>query len=181
MQEAVNATLAAIETRLRLYRCAVITVASVVLACAVMAAWLRSWRPLAGFILLVPAVGTFFVLDSRVLRRWRRVVLQAWVARQFELRVFAEVIRTHPTIPEQTLRAMLASLPVGHSEAVEWRYACVRRLDAVDRRNQIRTTAATAALTVVLICVAAALWQHSTTPLLVAVFPSAVWMAMRCR
>ena len=165
MQEAIQATLAAIERRARLYRRTVMAVVAIALASPAAALILRSWHPLAGWILLVPVVGGFFLLDGRILRRWRRVVQHRLTEGRLDLSLFSATISRHPLIPRSTLAGMLDLLEPGRALT-----------DRGARRLELRILFASGSLTLALSAVFLLFWYPSTALAVAAAAAVLLWI-----
>jgi hypothetical protein len=111
MNEALNATIVAIEARVRLYRSTVMLVAAILVLSGLAAAVFRSWGPLSAVILIAPVSGAFCAFDNRRVRNWRRQILELHAAHDLDLTGFAKAISAHPMVPRRTIEGMLASLP----------------------------------------------------------------------
>ncbi|CAN7709792.1 hypothetical protein LJR290_005919 [Variovorax sp. LjRoot290] len=74
---------------------------------------------LTGLGLLVPVVGCFILADGWLTQRWRRAVLERWSARALSLHTLRETLGAIHTLPEGTLAAMLATLPVPPTPTAE--------------------------------------------------------------
>jgi len=156
LTEALDATLLAIEVRAKLYRRTVIAVAAVIVVSGLAAAILRSWAPLSALILAVPVSGTFFVLDDREVRRWRRLILGLRDARALDVDAFVESISAHSIVPQQTLQGMLALLPRATATravtlSMQQRVVPLGRPAPSDRHQSVKTIAFTAVVTALLI------------------------------
>src|SRR5262249_947353 len=97
------------------FRNLVVTVAALSIISIIYAAVARSFRPLAGFLLLFPACGNSFVLDGIIFCNWQFRILEAWVKKDLDFAAFSQAVKAIPEMPEETLGAMLATLPsAGH-------------------------------------------------------------------
>jgi hypothetical protein len=116
---AVLHTITTIDTRARYFRNFVVSV--VVLTVGSLGGGAVTWTfsPLAGLLLLLPAGGLFFFLDAKLLNDWRSRLLDAWVKKDIEFRVFCEAVSAIPTLPKETLQSMLATLPSAGDLSVE--------------------------------------------------------------
>jgi hypothetical protein len=161
MKEALDATLLVIKTRARLYRSTVVAVVTIGVLSGLAAAAFRSWFPLSAVILVVPVSGTFCVLDGRLVRGWRRRILELRSAQDLDLTAFVKTISAHPMVPQQTFQGMLVSLPatsVGGrlASSSEQRTVIVGGVEVSEQRQEVRSIVGTAALTGLLTCLAAA-------------------------
>jgi hypothetical protein len=171
--QAVHATVATIEARARLHRWAVVSVAMTLIIPLLVAAIAVSWRPLPWVALLVPAVGSYLVVDSRTVLRWQRRVLNAWLAGDLGLGDLRQTLAALRHLPRETVLGMLDRLPAagagrepdqlhaaGRASAVE------AALNAVHRQDR-RTVLSAAGATLVACSLAAALTVPARAPLLV--------------
>jgi hypothetical protein len=74
--------------------------------------WLRDSSVLSCLLLLVPLCGLFYYLDAQLLIGWRSRLLESWVSGAIDFSAFTDAIRATPTLPKETLLAMLTGLPV---------------------------------------------------------------------
>jgi len=169
MQAAIQATLAAIQNRARLYRNLVVSVTAVLIGSVVVAVVFRSLIPLIGFSLLVPLAGAYFVLDNRCTRLWSKQVLEMWAEGKLNLTAFSGAISAHPYVPRGTLEGMLGLLLLGGetgrlaSLKAEDRTALCRRVDDTAGRHQRRIVLATAGLMSMLVFLIAAIILRSVS------------------
>jgi hypothetical protein len=106
----IDATADTINRRARYFRNQVIIVSGIGLAVAA-AAMIVNAKLLWGWLLLIPACGLFFYIDSRVVASWCADVLAPWTRRELDLAAWLEAVRAHPVLPKGTLEGMLARLP----------------------------------------------------------------------
>src|SRR5262245_47733824 len=110
MKNALELTLRTIELRAKLYRRTVVITSALLVSLPLSGAVLRSWFPFLALILVVPVTATFCVLDNRQVCRWRDSILQLWTTANLDIASFSEFVSRNPMVPQQTFRAMIASL-----------------------------------------------------------------------
>ena len=93
------------------YRSLVIIVSLGGLAVPTSALILWDWLALLGWLLIVPAVGVFLVLDARSVARWRGALLGGWVAGVLDLDGLQYTFASIRQLPEGTLAGMFDPLP----------------------------------------------------------------------
>ena len=108
---AIVQTITTIDTHTRHFRNLVVAVVVLTLGSMGWAAVTWTFSPLAGLLLLLPVGGLFFFLDGKLLNDWRSRLLDAWVKKDIEFRVFCDAAGAIPTLPKETLQNMLATLP----------------------------------------------------------------------
>jgi hypothetical protein len=88
----------------------------------------RLWLPLGLFALLPFLVLGYSAMDLRLVHRWRHAVLEAWVAGELQLDLFAQTLSKVPTLPGPTVAGMLDCLPAwdGSQVSLPARPALVR-------------------------------------------------------
>lgn len=69
------------------------------------------YRPLRGFLLLLPLCGTLLYLDTRLVNRWQQQIMQMWIPGHVQLKTLSDVLLTTKTLPAGTLKSMLETLP----------------------------------------------------------------------
>jgi hypothetical protein len=124
---AVLHTITTIDTRARYFRNLVVAIVVLTLGSMGWAVVTWTFSPLAGLLLLLPAGGLFFFLDAKLLNDWRSRLLDAWVKKDIEFRVFCEAVIAIPTLPKETLQSMLATLPSAGDLSVEQRISSTIR------------------------------------------------------
>lgn len=164
---AISGTLRTLEDRGRYFRNLIIAVVAVSgVSCLLTIIFLR-WMPLFGFILLIPLVGGFLILDSRRVRRWRSEILQMCRAEALDYPLFQKTIAGFQHLPTRTLLSMLATLPrptvdkansPGEEEADDF--------ESVGRRYEKKLFATMLLLMIAISAVAAAAFYHSGTLLI---------------
>jgi len=100
-----------IGSRARSYRNLVVAVVLTGFSFLIWAIVARSISPLSGFILLFPVCSFYFLMDDRLLSRWRSCLLTDWVAANIEFRYFREAINANSLLPKETVLGMLETLP----------------------------------------------------------------------
>lgn len=110
-RDAMDATLACIGRRGRVFRSQILSVALFIVAVLVVTGF--SARPLVliTLLLLMPICGVFALLDSLVVARWRRQILESWQAASIDLHALRHALEAIPHLPGDTLKGMMATLP----------------------------------------------------------------------
>jgi len=108
---AINATLRALEDRGRFFRNLIVAVVIVAGTSVLLAVIFLRWVPLFGFILLIPLVGGFLILDNRRVRCWRSEILQMFRIEAHDYSLFQKTIGGFRQLPLPIVRSMLATLP----------------------------------------------------------------------
>jgi hypothetical protein len=151
VKEGIDLTLRTIEGRACLYRNLLVVVSALLVGSAVGGVVLRSWWPLVGVMLVAPATGTYFALDTRQVHWWTVQILGLWRAKRMSLAAFSSNVLAFPSIPKETVRAMIATLPVDdHSYSVEEMLVVLEKTCREARRQQIRIAMSTAQITLAL-------------------------------
>lgn len=143
---AIEQTLTAIDQRAKLFRNLVVAVVAIV---ALSLAWALLARSLTGALLLtclVPACGCFFYADAVLLGRWQSEMLDRWCSRELDLAAFVPAIRAHPTVPRDTLAAMLETLPVLTDLTTEQRLQAATRQAVSTQTRAVHRARATSLL-----------------------------------
>ena len=109
---AIDQTTSAIDRRARFYRNLIVAVVVVILGSVVWAIFAWAWIPLLGCLFLFPICGLYFFLDAQVLQGWRSQLLEPWCQRELDFRAFQPAIEAVPGLPQESLRSMLATLPL---------------------------------------------------------------------
>lgn len=149
--EALDLTFRTIEKRIKRYRNLVISVACVTVISALLAILCRQWLFVAGLILLVPLVGSFSVVDSQTVRRWRAEILKMSQKNNLDLQSFVKTTSELRKISPRTLADMLATIqpnPLDPKIAPE-------SFDIAQRKSEKKAIASVVLLTAALICGAA--------------------------
>src|SRR5437868_2416448 len=84
IDEAVELTKKTITVLIRRHRWLVIAVLAVGLAVLLWALFAWSWRPLLGWLALVPMYGAFLVGYMATISRWQQEVLRLWVEERLD-------------------------------------------------------------------------------------------------
>jgi len=87
----------------------------------------RTLAPLSGLLLLLPACGFFFLVDSRMLNNWRSQLFDLWVRKDIDFRAFSDAMSAVPRLPKDTVHSMLDTLPKAADLIVEQRISPVTR------------------------------------------------------
>lgn len=154
--EALESTLHLIEKRLRLYRRLLISVGVLVLVCPLGSLLFHSTRPLSGLILLGPLLGTFLLLDHRLICQWRTGILVKWRDRDLNLNYFAETLSSLRHLPPGLLAGLLGTLPASEGTSRldqyndEEKQQVMHRLEKAARQEERRTLAGIILLTLAL-------------------------------
>jgi hypothetical protein len=110
--DAIGTTLRTIEDRVRLFRNLVVAVSMVSLFSIILPLFIRQWLALSGLTIIVPLTGGFLLLDSHMVLQWRAGILDMARLRGLDLAMFAKAISGFRQLPPDSLKAMLATLPV---------------------------------------------------------------------
>jgi hypothetical protein len=168
---AIDRTTAIIDRRATYFRNQIVIVVGIVAVAAVGAfAW--SAAALWAVLLLVPACGLFFYVDSRVLTEWRSGLLEPWIARELDLVAWCQAIHANPVLPKETTAAMLATLPSARDLVAEQkiltptRRAIAATCLALHRSKSDSLLLNAIASGVVVAILLAALWTGAWVPLL---------------
>jgi hypothetical protein len=108
---AINQAAQTIAIRARYFRDLIVAVVALSLGSLGWAAVTWTLRPLAGILLLVPACSFFLFLDGRLLDNWRSRLIDPWIKRDLDFFSFCQAVEAIPTLPKDTLRSMLVTLP----------------------------------------------------------------------
>jgi len=169
---AVRATVAVLETRARVYRWAVVSVAMAFVVPIVLTIVSLSWRPLASIALLVPVVGAFLVIDSRIVFAWQRHVLHLWVSADFGLSDIRQTVQAIRYLPSGTIVGMLDRLPRADSPYDDEQSSALGRASLAEsslegvRRQDRRTLLSVIGATLLDCSAAAGVSIHGAAPLL---------------
>jgi hypothetical protein len=172
--QAVHATIQAIQTRARTYRWAVACVALALVVPIVLALAFLSWRPLPYVAMVVPVVGTFLVIDSRIVLNWQCRVLDMWLARELTLSELRQMVQAMRHLPTGTVTGMLGRLPASPpSEQPDklratGRASIVRDCVARAQRQERRSVLSTAGATLLVCSIAATVSLQAAIALLLA-------------
>lgn len=109
--EAIDGARDTIVLRARQYKRLVIAVSIGGLLSLLAAAVLHQLLSLFFFAFLPAAVLLHFMVDLRLVHRWRGKVLAAWVDGELQLDLLAQTLRRIPSLPAQTVEGMLDCLP----------------------------------------------------------------------
>lgn len=117
-KNAIDLTMETIGSRAKSYRNLVVAVVLTGICSIVwtVAAWTIS--PLSGLILLFPLCSLYFLMDSRILSRWRSRLLADWVKGNIEFRYFQDAVNANPVLPKETLQGMLDTLPAVSDQGI---------------------------------------------------------------
>ena len=150
-----DVTLAVVERRARLYRNCAVAV-SIMLLGTVFGVLLVPWiAALIGLTLLAAVVGTYLLLDLRVVRIWQSYVLDAWWS-GMNLADLSAALLTHPVLPRNTLEGMFDTLPsepaaTPGQTTTDGKAALIRKVDLAGL-SQARCTAAGAMALMGVLC-----------------------------
>lgn len=109
-QAAIDLTFRAIQKRGRMYRNLVVAVSILLVGSIFSGVLRRSWRPLWGFTLVIPATAVFLAVDARVVRKWSDEIRRLSKERRMSLQSFSSAMLAQPLIPAATIKGMLAQL-----------------------------------------------------------------------
>jgi hypothetical protein len=178
---AIDHTATMIATRARYFRNLIVAVVALALGSIVWAAVAFEFRPLAGIFVLVPACGFFFFLDGRLLDRWRSLLVDPWVKAELDFEALHKAINATPTLPKDTLRSMLATLPRARDLIAEQgissstREAVAAAVEAIhgcqSDRLAIKTAASAIAASSILMAVAVRKWPALSGVFALALLP----------
>jgi len=108
-------SLAALEStmarRTRRYRNLVVCIVGLIPLAIAVSMFSAASGALVAAVLAVSACSLFAMLDGRGVERWRRGILDDWVAGALDLPAFASMVRALDTLPSTTTETMLATLP----------------------------------------------------------------------
>ena len=158
--DAIRCTVQAIETRSRFYRNLIVAVSIVGLGSVGLAVVFRNLVMLAGLIVLVPLVGGFFFLDSRLVQRWRAEILDMSRSSEINLSAFRKTILQLRYLPAGSLQGMLPMLPDAQANQDQGRLPEERFVSRMKMQER-RLLLASGLLTVALLCVAGAIYFRS--------------------
>lgn len=168
---AITATEDAIHRRAALFRKLAISVVALVGPTLLYSAVAAEWRGLLVFLLLVPLCGAFFILDGRVVDRWRQQLLAGWTAKDIDVEAFLAAMRAHPRLPRGTLQGMLDTLPASgdltYEQALQpsTRRAIAAACEADHGKQADALLLRVLAAAVVALAIPAAAWLRSWWPL----------------
>jgi len=141
-------SLAALEStmarRTRRYRNLVVCIVGLIPLAIAVSMFSAASGALVAAVLAVSACSLFAMLDGRGVERWRRGILDDWVAGALDLPAFASMVRALDTLPSTTTETMLATLPsiddgLGRgalsTATRQMVFLVSRRLDALERRS----------------------------------------------
>ena len=115
----IAATQRSIEQRAKRLRLAWLIIGALVLLALPLLVLLRDLTALSILLWVMPVAGGFFTTDAMVLHNWRAQIIQAWVGKAVELNALGAALSAHPQLPQQTVRAMLETLPLFDDLATE--------------------------------------------------------------
>ena len=191
-RSAIDWTTESIVRRAHSFRNHVLTMGVVTAGAMACALAMASSSPLWAGLLLIPVCAGLLLADVRLLDRWRCELLCSWAKGEIDLAAFVPAVSSNALLPQQTLTAMLATLPRTGELVAE---------QAIDRptrvaiaavftwRQQKRTDALlmkVAASAVLVMALAAWIWSRSRLPLIaLAALPPLgavlLWLAARRR
>jgi len=161
--DAIRCTVQAIERRARFYRNLIVAVSIVGLGSVGLAVAFRNLVMLAGLIVLVPLVGGFFFLDSRLVQRWRAEILDMSRSSEINLSSFRKTILQLRYLPAGSLQGMLSMLPPDAQADQEQGRLLEERFASRMKIQERRLLIATALFTIALLCLAGAAVYRSFT------------------
>jgi len=186
LADAINTTLRAIEGRTRLYRNLVVAVSLVSVLSVCLAVFLRQWLALAGLIILVPLIGAYLLLDSRLLRLWRARIVEMVRSRGLDVTTFSKTISGFRHIPPNSLRVMIATLPANDDRTCQQESKTGPRVtndefEALERKNAWTILLVTSLLTLALICLISAAYTGSVVLLFLGACVATILVVFRKR
>jgi hypothetical protein len=161
MTEALNLTLRTIEKRMRNYRNLVIAVTALALLSFMCLALFRRLFFLYGFILLVPLVGGFFVIDTRTVRRWRSQILDKSRTGELDLELFLKTAGQLQRFSPSALQNMLSTVRA----AQKLKGAELAQFEEQQRKLEHRIVLVTLSVTLALTCLMGSI-LHRSLPIL---------------
>jgi hypothetical protein len=108
----IDQTTQTIDRRSKYYRNLIVTVTFVGLGTISLAVIVRSWLPLVGTLLLVPLCGLYLLIDGQLLNHWRNKLMLGWEKGDIDFNAFHQALMAISTLPQNTVKSMLATLPV---------------------------------------------------------------------
>ena len=108
-----------IDQRAKRLRAAWLVIGALVLLSIPVLLLLRDLAALLILLWVLPAAGAFFTADAMVLHNWRVQIIQAWVGKSADLNALGASLSAHPQLPQQSVRAMLETLPLFDDLAAE--------------------------------------------------------------
>lgn len=104
-----------------------ISLGVLITALLVMGIW-----PAIGLLLLIPGYSLFLVCDSQILIVWRTQILNAWKTKAIDLSALRHALTANKALPQQTIDAMLETLPEAGELAAEQSISKQIRLAVTD-------------------------------------------------
>lgn len=163
---AVNMTLAALEDRGRYFRNLVVSVVFAGGSSVLGALVLHRWTALSGFILLIPAVGTFLIVDSQRTQQWRKEVLHLPWNQAGDYSLFKSALLGYTHLPKRSLLVMINTLPPEENYGEE----VVQTLQTASRRYKLKVLLSTLLLTLAFSVLVAATSFHSVILMIASLF-----------
>jgi hypothetical protein len=179
--DAIRCTIQAIERRSRSYRNLIVAVSIVGLGSVGLAVAFRDLVTLAGLIVLVPLVGGFFFLDSRLVQRWRAEILDMCRAGEVNLTAFRKTILQLRNLPAGSLQGMLSMLPPDAQADQDQGRLLEERFASRLKMHEPSLLLATLLLTIALVCLSGAIYFRSLAYLISAVVCFLLSATLRCR
>ena len=178
---AISLTIKTIERRAKYYRNLIIAVLLVLFCTLVWAIISGRFATLAVCVFLFPLGHGYFLADALLLHSWRKRLLRAWIEQDFNLQLFGRAMSELPQLPQNTLQAMLDSLP---AVATTEQYMSIATREAItiaiqsEHANQMENLAIrTIAFILAAGCVSIAAFTGQTRPLFGLFLLLAVWPA----
>lgn len=91
-----------------------------------------SFRPTVGLLLLIPAYSLYLVCDNHLLIKWRTQVMSAWRSKEIDLFALRQALSANKALPQQSINAMLETLPNAGSLVEEQSIPKVLRIAVAD-------------------------------------------------
>jgi hypothetical protein len=118
--------------RTNCFRILVITVILISISSLISTFLVMSIWPTVGLLLLLPSYSLFLVCDSQLLIVWRSQVMDAWKSKTIDLSALRQALTANKTLAQQTIGAMLETLPDAGELAKEQSISKQIRLAAAD-------------------------------------------------
>jgi protein-S-isoprenylcysteine O-methyltransferase Ste14 len=119
--------------RTNCFRILVITVILISLSVLITTILVMGIWPTVGLLLLIPGYSLYLVCDNHLLIAWRTQVMNAWKSKAVDLSALRQALTANKTHPQQSIGAMLESLPETGDLAAEQSISKQIRLAATDR------------------------------------------------
>ena len=168
---AIDQTTKAIDTRAKYFRNLIVAVTMLCLSSLGWAIAARTLSPLSGLLLLFPLCSFFFLLDGSILDHWRSRLVEIWIQKNMDFKIFCDVISAVQGLPKNTLASMLATLPSSRTLVAEQEISASTReavAAVITKVHEVQSDTLalkTAAATILSVSVAAAVYRRTWEPL----------------